>query len=231
MKTSLAKNTRAGNQTSVKNDSTFVKCALVDPAVAFLRRHGAEVEFNTRLRRLDFAGERVGGLDGRPLGTGDSVVLAVPPRAAADLVPDLQTPSESRSIVNAHFRLPNRWSETAIIGVIGGVSQWVFVRGEIASVTISAAENLVEDLAAAIWPEVAAVLEIPRDPTPPHRIVKEKRATFAQTPDQVARRPGTTTGWRNLFLAGDWTDTGLPATIEGAVRSGHAAAAAVVKKR
>jgi uncharacterized protein with NAD-binding domain and iron-sulfur cluster len=47
---------------------------------------------------------------------------------------------------------------------------------------------------------------------------------FAATPEQNARRPGVRTAWRNLALAGDWTDTGLPATIESAVRSGHQAA-------
>jgi uncharacterized protein with NAD-binding domain and iron-sulfur cluster len=59
---------------------------------------------------------------------------------------------------------------------------------------------------------------------PPWQIVKERRATFAATPDQVAKRPKAATRWRNLALAGDWTDTGLPATIEGAIRSGHKAA-------
>jgi uncharacterized protein with NAD-binding domain and iron-sulfur cluster len=54
--------------------------------------------------------------------------------------------------------------------------------------------------------------------------VRERRATFAATPAQDARRPGAETRWKNLALAGDWTDTGLPATIEGAIRSGHKAA-------
>ena len=59
---------------------------------------------------------------------------------------------------------------------------------------------------------------------PPWQIVNEKRATFAALPEQDARRPGPSTKWRNLFLAGDWTQTGLPATIEGAIRSGERAA-------
>ena len=59
---------------------------------------------------------------------------------------------------------------------------------------------------------------------PPWRIVKERRATFAATPAQIARRPGATTRWQNLLLAGDWTETGLPATIEGAIDSGLRAA-------
>jgi uncharacterized protein with NAD-binding domain and iron-sulfur cluster len=68
---------------------------------------------------------------------------------------------------------------------------------------------------------------MPSGPVPPVQIVKERRATFAATPAQLARRPGSVTRWDNLVLAGDWTDTGLPATIEGAIRSGFAAAAAL----
>ena len=62
------------------------------------------------------------------------------------------------------------------------------------------------------------------------RIVKERRATFAQTPEQAAKRPSAATRWANLLLAGDWTATGLPATIEGAIRSGDAAADLIVKQ-
>jgi len=58
----------------------------------------------------------------------------------------------------------------------------------------------------------------------PWQIVRERRATFAATPAENARRPGSKTALSNLYLAGDWTDTGLPATIEGAIRSGNRAA-------
>jgi uncharacterized protein with NAD-binding domain and iron-sulfur cluster len=65
---------------------------------------------------------------------------------------------------------------------------------------------------------------------PPWQIVKEKRATFAATPEQDLKRPSAKTAWRNMVLAGDWTDTGLPATLEGAVRSGEAAAALALRR-
>jgi uncharacterized protein with NAD-binding domain and iron-sulfur cluster len=80
-----------------------------------------------------------------------------------------------------------------------------------------------EALAETIWREVATVAGIASS-MPPWQIVRERRATFAAIPQQNARRPGARTAWDNLVLAGDWTATGLPATIEGAIRSGNRAA-------
>src|SRR5262249_49184928 len=101
------------------------------------------------------------------------------------------------------------------------------------SVTISAADRLLdlprETLAAKIWREVAAVAGLPNE-LPPWQIVRERRATFAATPDQNFKRPAAHTAWHNLILAGDWTRTGLPATIEGAIRSGNRAAELVTRK-
>lgn len=203
--------------------------SFVDPAVRFLRDRGVPVDVNSRLRGFLFEGERVSGLDfgaGRSaLGADDTVVLAVPPVAAAGLVPDLETPNESRAIVNGHFVLEKEVPGFSFLGLVGGLSQWLFVRGDVASVTVSAANDLAEEesesIAERLWEEIAVALDLEGFPLPPHRIVKEKRATFAQTPEQVKRRRRTASAWKNLFLAGDWTDTGLPATIEGAVRSGR----------
>jgi hydroxysqualene dehydroxylase len=79
-----------------------------------------------------------------------------------------------------------------------------------------------------LWSEVCAALAISA-PMPAWQIVKEKRATFAATPAQDAMRPFAATRWRNLFLAGDWVQTGLPGTIEGAVQSGETAAALALR--
>ena len=73
---------------------------------------------------------------------------------------------------------------------------------------------------------VLLTLRIPAEGGHMTWIVKERRATFAATPEQDRRRPSAQTRWDDLFLAGDWTKTGLPATIEGALRSGRTAAAA-----
>lgn len=210
---------------------------FIDPAVRYLRRHGADVYFRMRLRGVDTGAERVrrlrwAGGDTLEVAAGEQVVLAVPPSAATALLPGLTVPGESRAIVNAHFRLPQAVQGPDFVGLIGGLSQWIFVRDDVASVTVSAANGLAEDsneaIAARLWPEVRQTLQV-ADPTlPPWRVLKEKRATFAQTPAQVSLRPGCRTAFTNLFLAGDWTDTGLPATLEGSVRSGNTAAATVL---
>jgi uncharacterized protein with NAD-binding domain and iron-sulfur cluster len=92
------------------------------------------------------------------------------------------------------------------------------------SVADALADQPAETIAARLWRDTARALDLPPEPQAPGRIVKERRATFAQTPAAAAHRPGTRTAWPNLLLAGDWTATGLPATIEGAIRSGHRAA-------
>ena len=79
-----------------------------------------------------------------------------------------------------------------------------------------------EALAAKLWAEVRRAFDL-AGPLPPFRIVKERRATIAATPAQERRRPAARTRWSNLFLAGDWTRTGLPGTLEGAVLSGEQA--------
>jgi hypothetical protein len=114
------------------------------------------------------------------------------------------------------------------VGVIGGTAEWIFRKRQVLSVTISAAQRIVDrpvdELREILWRDVAAAYEMPSIIAPPLRIVKERRATFVASPEQLSRRPAAMTRWRNLLLAGDYTATGLPATIEGAIASGFTAA-------
>ena len=206
--------------------------SLVDPALAQLARRGGEVRYVARLRALEFADDRVAALGfeagSESMGADHAVILAVPAPVATRLVPGLDAPDEFRAIVNAHYRVRAPAAAPYFVGVIGGTTEWVFRKREVLSVTVSAADRLVDmpsdELASLMWREVEQAYELPPGPMPPVQIVKERRATFAATPAQLKRRPPARTRWRNLALAGDWTDTGLPATIEGAIRSGMAAA-------
>jgi len=205
--------------------------AFIAPALARLKERGTSVRLGRRAQALEFAGERLAALkvadDTIALGPDDRVVLAVPPWTAQALVPDLHAPDAFRSIVNGHFKVDPPAGAPRMVGVIGGAAQWIFAFEGRISITVSGADAIVdndrEELARRFWRDVSQVLGLGPE-LPPWQIVKERRATFAATPDQVAKRPGARTRWRNLVLAGDWTDTGLPATIEGAIRSGHKAA-------
>jgi len=205
--------------------------AFVTPALSFLESKGAKVHLGQRLRRFTIAGTGVRALEFAdatiPTGMKDVIVLAVNAPVAQDLVPGLAAPNEFRAIVNAHFALAPPPGAPPILGVVGGTAEWIFTFPDRISVTISAADALVEEeresLALRIWEDVTRALQLSA-PIPPWQIVKEKRATFAATPDQDALRPGPRTATRNLILAGDWTQTGLPATLEGAARSGDIAA-------
>jgi squalene-associated FAD-dependent desaturase len=211
--------------------------SLVDPALAFLKSRGAEIRFNARLRAISFKGARAAALDfdsgETALAPGESIVLAVTAPVASRLLPEISAPDEYRAIVNAHFRIRAPSTSPFFVGLIGGTAEWVFRKREVLAVTVSAADRLldtpVEKLAETLWRDVAAAYELASGPVPPVQIVKERRATFAATPAQLTRRPGSVTRWDNLVLAGDWTDTGLPATIEGAIRSGFGAADILVK--
>ena len=208
---------------------------FVDPALAHLRAQGAEICFGARLRALHFALDRVTELvfDTGPvgLGRGDSLILAVPAAVAARLVPALTVPDAYSPIVNAHFRCAVPTDSPYFVGMIGGAAEWIFRKRAGLSVTVSAAGRIVdqpaEELRDLLWHDAALAYRLPASPVPPARIVKERRATFLASPAQLLRRPAPTTRWKNLLLAGDYVDTGLPAAIEGAIASGYMAAGRV----
>ena len=212
--------------------------AFIDPAVDLLRTRGAVLRTEHRLQRFVLDGDRASALvfaDGEVrLDGDDAVVLAVPHAIAPTLLPDLTAPNDARAIVNVHFRLAGRAQLPGglpLLGLVGGTAQWLIVHDDVVSVTVSAGDALADQsndaVIDALWRDVARAIGLAPTSPAPARLIKEKRATFAQTPAQVARRPVARTRWRNLALAGDWTATGLPATIEGAIRSGREAATAL----
>jgi len=205
--------------------------AFVEPAQRYLADRRTSIQLGQRLRRIVLDDKHAVALEFPdntvPLSRGDTVILAVPPWAAKELLPKIAAPDDFRAIVNAHFKMAAPTGAPLMLGVIGGTAEWIFSFPDRISTTISGADRLVDmdrdALIALIWKDVATALNITA-PMPEWQIVKERRATFAATPEQAAKRAPAKTQWANLFLAGDWTATGLPATIEGAVRSGHKAA-------
>jgi hydroxysqualene dehydroxylase len=214
--------------------------ALINPAVTTLQGRGADIRFNSRIAERTVSDGRVTALRGPDgviaLGPQDSVVLAVPPWVATELMPDLVAPDAFQAILNIHFRHEadpkGPLGEAGFIGMTSGFAEWVFMKAGHVSITISAANRGVDEaaraIAARVWPNVVDALRLPpglKQSMPAYRVVKERRATFSATAVQEQRRPGARTDRAvNVALAGDWTATGLPATIEGAIRSGRSAA-------
>lgn len=209
--------------------------ALVEPALARLAGLGVPVRCNARVEALDHDGRRVTGVRvaGERLPAG-RVVLALPPWAVARLVPGMVVPPPGPPIVNVHVRLPPGLglpAEAPLLGLCGGTAEWLFQRGDVLSATVSNARALAfepaEAIAARVWTDARAALGTTA-PLPPFRVVKERRATFAQTPACESLRSGCGGPFVGLTMAGDWTDTGLPATMEGAIVSGNRAARAII---
>ncbi|MEO1600648.1 MAG: hydroxysqualene dehydroxylase HpnE [Pseudomonadota bacterium] len=215
--------------------------ALVAPAVAWLAARGAPIRHGRILRGLERGGSpaaRVTALsfsDGEePIGPEDGVVLALPPSRLKPLLPETPLPEDACAILNAFFRLPEGAlpaDTPPILGVLSATTHWIFRRGDVVSLTVSASDALgldAEDpatLLPRLWEETRAALGLSPEVTyVAARLNKERRATFDQSPGGVARRPAARTDLVNLWLAGDATETGLPATIEGAIRSGETAA-------
>jgi squalene-associated FAD-dependent desaturase len=222
---------RGGDATRPLIAQDGLGAVFIDPAIVFLERNGVQFRFSHQLRRLGLLDDRVRALDfGEDVVEvvlNDIVILAVPASVVALLAPILPTPNKFRAIVNAHFKVDPPKLQPKIMGIINGTVEWLFAFPGRLSTTISAADRWIEapreQLAKKIWEDIAAITGA-RSEMPPWIIIKERRATFAALPDENAKRPQAETPWCNLLLAGDWTATGLPATIEGAIRSGNKAA-------
>lgn len=221
---------RGGKATLPRIAEPTLAAAFIDPAATWLAQRGAPITLGKRLRAIETKGDRLSALDWgdtRQELTDETVVLAVPAWIAQGLLPGISAPDVHNSIVNAHFAVAPPSGAPPMLALLGAKAQWLFAFPDRISVTVSAAEDIVgldrEELARIFWDEIQRAYGFSAN-LPAWQVVKEKRATFAATPDQDAKRPPAQTRWNNLLLAGDWTQTGLPATIEGALRSGETAA-------
>ena len=211
----------------------------VDASASFISEHGGTVRCSAEVEGVESDQRSVHGVrlrDGSAMQC-SAAILALPPARLFPVLPEHLRASGFLSgvaslpfspIVSIHLWFDRDVMPQDFVGVIGRRIQWMFRRAGHVSLVMSAAHEYVsatnEDLIAAGMEDLRAVV-----PTVPERpvhalVIREKRATFSCTPETERFRPGTRTPLENLFLAGDWTATGLPATIEGAVISGERAA-------
>lgn len=162
----------------------------------------------------------------------DYVILAVPLYSLRKLLPDgIITPDinfEYSSILNVHIWLKNNPLTEPFYGLIDSPVHWIFNKDSHINIVISNANHLMEKTADEIYElcmrELKLFTVILESDVQYFKVLKEKRATFIPANQIINSRPSSNTKINNLFLAGDWTDTGLPSTIESAVKSGKIAA-------
>ena len=209
--------------------------SLINPAVKKILDQGGDIKCNTRLKKIifknNFAEEIIFNKNTIKIDKDELVVLAVTPNVVSKILPNIKTPKKTNCILNIHFKLNQKHNEikfpddSFFVGVIGGVVDWIFKKKNILSITISAANylnNLDNDkISKIVWEDVKKVFNLGTVKKPKYKIIREKMATFVQSPEEIFRKPKMYTKYKNLFLAGDWVDTGLPATIEGAITSGY----------
>jgi squalene-associated FAD-dependent desaturase len=211
-----------------------------EPAERALRAAGVAVRVKTRVQALR-PGVEVESDAG--VLAADAAVLAVPHDRAAALLPAgaVQQPIEqlgTSPIVNAHVIYHRRVTELSLAAGLGTPVQWLFDRtkesgldggGQHLALSLSGADREMgmsnEELRDELLPALEGLLPAVRETSvTDFFVVREHAATFRAEPGSGRLRPGPRTDVPGLFLAGAWTDTGWPATMEGAVRSGHAAA-------
>jgi hydroxysqualene dehydroxylase len=216
--------------------------SLVDPALAYLASRETHLHTGARVSAIGRAADRICSLT-LPWGDvavcdDEAVILATPPWVAGELMPGLPHPTQHEAIVNLHFRIGDAHAtpdlgEAGFAGIVGGTAEWVFAKPGVLSVTISAANRYAatpnEALAERCWTDIRTLLESTTK-MPPYRAVREKRATFAANAASEALRSRPDVGIAHFAVAGDWTDTLLPSTIEGAIRSGRAAALTLLSR-
>ena len=209
--------------------------SLVEPALKHLERNNVFAEYSQRVTAITSEDGSITSITVNKkqikLDKDDLIILAIPPKQISTLLPDINVPTQSNTIINIHYRIDDRPplpTSVNFIGLIGGNADWIFQKNDIYSVTISSANSISDlsnnDIAKIIWDEIAQIFEKDTTEIPINRVIREYNATIKQSPKENKKRPDSQTNFKNLVLAGDWTNTGLPATIESAVISGQKAA-------
>jgi zeta-carotene desaturase len=193
------------------------------------RLGGVAFQFRCPVERLDGEGVVAGGRRH----TADYYICALPCERLAGI--GLPAPPLTHSpITGIHLWFDRPVTHLPHATLLDRTIQWMFNKseGRYLQVVVSASRELMDlsrsdviDLAAEELREFFP--EARRANLEKAHVIKELRATFSAAPGTEALRPGTATQWPNVFLAGDWTRSGWPATMEGAVRSGYLAAEAV----
>ena len=203
-------------------------------AAEFIINRGGKIFPGEQVNRLNAEGNRVKSIvtNRRNIKDFKYVISAVPFYSLQRVLPEnnlITDPGfEYSSILTVHIWLKNNKLDKPFYGLIDSDIHWIFNHGNHLTLVRSDADELMEKSKEAIFAlaekELFRYCFIEKEDITDYRVIKEKRATFIPSNEILYKRPGPATRLSNLAIAGDWTNTGLPSTIESAVKSGRLAA-------
>lgn len=208
--------------------------SIINPALLFIEKNGGTIVPSESVNEIVVKKQKVVSIksDKKIYDNFDYVISAIPLYALDKIVPiknlDIDLELEYSTILNIHIWLNENKLHEKFYGLLDSPLHWIFVKENHINIVISDADSLVdkskEEIIKLVIHELVQYTNIKEESILQYKIIKEKRATFVPGVSKIDKRPNSKTSIKNLFLAGDWINTGLPSTIESAVKSGRIAA-------
>ena len=212
--------------------------SYVNNAEEYISQNGSEINTSESVEKFILKNSRIIDIqtNKKVYSDFDFVVSAIPAYALSKILTDdikIELPQfEYSTILNIHIWLKKNNIPNGFFGLINSPLHWVFNKGTHLNIVISDANvyvnNTEQEIIDIVKFELQKFFLLDRELISNYKIMKEKRATFIPSEVVISNRPSQKTKIENLFLAGDWVDTGLPSTIESAVKSGRVAADLII---
>jgi squalene-associated FAD-dependent desaturase len=231
---------RGSNSATIVLPAKGLSEAYCINAQKFIEQNDGIISFSEKVENLQFESGKLVRIktSKRVIEDYDFVVSALPLFAFERVVKDVKAFTHLKliysPILSYHIWLNENRLNRDFYGLINSKVHWVFNHSSHITLVISDANDLIElsneELIEIAGNELSKFMNIPKDKIISYKIIKEKRATFIPSNDILGQRPSSNTKFSNFYLAGDWVETGLPSTIESAVKSGRMAADLILSK-
>ena len=200
---------------------------LINPSLEYLKKNKINLNYNSSLKKIiikhNFVSELVFNKYTKKVKKEDMVVLSTPMSMLTKMFPNIVLPTENNTILNIHFKIRIKSKCNPLLGMLNSISHWVFIKKDHISVTVSAANRMNDsdsnEIAKKIWLEISQVFKLEKK-LPEYQVIKEKKATYNQSPKNIKLIREIRNLPKNVKLAGDWTQKNFPCTIESAILSG-----------
>lgn len=214
--------------------------SIIDPAISFIKKYDGDIISSETVKKFTIENKKIVNIksESNLYNNFDYVISAIPLYDLEKIIPkealSIKTDFSYSTILNIHIWLKENPLKEKFYGLIDSQLHWIFNKGSHINIVVSNANDFSQKTDQEIIELTINELEkytyIKKEFIIGYKIIKEKRATFIPNKTALVDRPSSRTKIKNLFLAGDWTDTGLPSTIESAAKSGRIAAELVMNE-